>query len=145
MSTLLSAYASISALAMLFRTILNEMIPKRFRDFVSTQLSNVFSSYFSSDFTFVIEDRWQAVNNETFRAAEVYLPTVVGLKTNKLLIGNNDNNNITAPPQPAIPIDATVVDEFRGLRLEWTLCEKEAKKYYFSQKRYVLMSIFVWK
>ncbi|EEF40790.1 AAA-ATPase At1g43910 [Ricinus communis] len=136
MSTLLSAYASFSALAMLIRTILNEMIPKPMREFLTNNLSDLFSSYFSSDFTFVIEDRWQAVNNETFRAIEVYLPTKIGNSTKSLLLGNNDSNNITAPPKPGIPVDTKVVDEFEGMQLKWTLQEKESKKYYLRNRRH---------
>ncbi|KAJ4822974.1 hypothetical protein Tsubulata_000340, partial [Turnera subulata] len=135
MSTLLSAYASISALAMLFRTILNEMIPKPMRDFISAKFSDIFSN-FSSDFTFIIEDRWQAVDNETFRAIEVYLPTRVGHSTKRLLLGNDDTNNITAPPKPGIPVDGKVVDDFQGMRLVWTLHQEESKKYYHRNKRH---------
>ncbi|KAF2290775.1 hypothetical protein GH714_015390 [Hevea brasiliensis] len=140
MSTLLSAYASISTLSMLIRTIVNEMIPKRMRDFITTKFSDFFSSYFSSDFTFIIEDRWQAVNSETFRAIEVYLPTRIGPSTKSLLLGNNDSNNITAPPKPGLPVDAKVIDDFQGMRLEWILREKEAKKYYFRNRRFFELS-----
>ncbi|KDP37459.1 hypothetical protein JCGZ_08300 [Jatropha curcas] len=135
MSTLLSFYASFSTLSMLVRTIINEAIPKRVRDFITNKLSDFFSSYFSSDFTFIIEDRWQAVQNETFRAIEVYLPTKVGPTTKSLILGNNDSNNITAPPKPGIPVDSKVVDEFEGMRLEWTLHEKDSKKYYLRNRR----------
>uniref|UniRef100_A0A6N2LKP1 AAA+ ATPase domain-containing protein n=1 Tax=Salix viminalis TaxID=40686 RepID=A0A6N2LKP1_SALVM len=136
MTTILSVYASLSGLSMLIRTILNEMIPRGMRDFIATKFSDFFATYFSSDFTFFIEDRWQAVENETFRAVEVYLPTKVGPSTKSLLLGTSDTNNITAPPKPGIPIDAKVIDFFQGMRFEWTLCEKEAKKYSFRQKRY---------
>ncbi|KAF9678268.1 hypothetical protein SADUNF_Sadunf07G0017200 [Salix dunnii] len=135
MTTILSVYASLSGLSMLIRTILNEMIPRGMRDFIATKFSDFFATYLSSDFTFIIEDRWQAVENETFRAVEVYLPTKVGPSTKSLLLGTSDTNNITAPPKPGIPIDAKVIDFFQGMRFEWTLCEKEAKKYSFRQKR----------
>ncbi|CAK7338047.1 unnamed protein product [Dovyalis caffra] len=138
MTTILSVYASISGLSMLIRTILNEMIPRGMREYIATKFSDFFAAYFSSDFTFIIEDRWQAVENETFRAVEVYLPTKVGpsTRTKSLLLGTNDTNNITAPPKPGIPIDAKVVDFFQGMHFEWSLCEKEAKKYYHRHKRY---------
>ncbi|XP_050227722.1 AAA-ATPase At1g43910 [Mercurialis annua] len=135
MSTLLTAYASFSAIAMLMRTIMHEMIPKRMRDFIAEKSSDFFHNYFNSDFTFIIEDRWQAVQNETFRAIEVYLPTRVGHSTKSLLLGNNDSNNITAPPKPAIPVDTKAVDVFQGVRFVWTLREKESKKYYIRNRR----------
>ncbi|KAJ6919369.1 AAA-ATPase [Populus alba x Populus x berolinensis] len=136
MSTILSIYASISGLSMLIRTVLNEMIPTGMRDLIAKSFSDFFATYFSSDFTFIIEDRWQAVENETFRAVAVYLPTKVGPSTKSLLLGTNDTNNIFAPPKPGIPVDVKVVDFFQGMRLEWTLCEKEAKKFYHQQKKY---------
>ncbi|KAJ4822977.1 hypothetical protein Tsubulata_000346 [Turnera subulata] len=139
MSTLLSAYASISTLAMLFRTIFNEMIPKPIRNFISAKFSDIFSN-FSSDFTFIIEDRWHAVGNETFRAAEVYLPTRVGHSTKRLLLGNGDTNTITAPPQPGIPVDGKLVDEFQGMRLVWTLRQEEPNKHSHRNKRHFVLS-----
>lgn len=136
MTAILSVYASLSGLSMLIRTILNEMIPRGMRDYIATKFSDFFAAYFSSEFTFIIEDRWQAVENETFRAVEVYLPTKIGPSTKSLLLGTSDTNNITAPPKPGIPMDAKVIDVFQGMHFEWKLCEKEAKKYSYRQKRY---------
>ncbi|KAJ6305023.1 hypothetical protein OIU76_002290 [Salix suchowensis] len=136
MSTILSLYASISGLSMLFRTIFNEMVPRRIRDLIAKNLSDFFATCFSSDFTFIVEDRWQAVENETFRAVAVYLPTKVGPSTKSLLLGTNDTSNIVAPPKLGLPVDAKVVDFFQGMRFEWTLCESEAEKPYHSHKKY---------
>ncbi|XVE82554.1 hypothetical protein DITRI_Ditri16bG0014600 [Diplodiscus trichospermus] len=135
MSTLLAAYASLSAMAMLIRTILNEMIPKPLKSFISSKLSDVISNYFSSSFTFIIEERWQAVYNETFRAIEVYLPTRIGASTDKLVLGSNDANNPMAPPKLKIPADCKIVDEFEGMTLEWTFHVRESNKYYIPDKK----------
>ncbi|TYI02198.1 hypothetical protein ES332_A11G254100v1 [Gossypium tomentosum] len=120
-TTLLSMYASFSALAMLIRTILNEMVPKRIQNYISTKFLDLASSCLPSDFTFIIEERWQAVLNETFRAVEAYLPTRIGPSTDSLLIGSNEPLNPRAPPKQRIPVDCKIVDEFHGMRLEWTL------------------------
>ncbi|WCJ25005.1 P-loop containing nucleoside triphosphate hydrolases superfamily protein [Euphorbia peplus] len=53
-----------------------------------------------------------------------------------LLLGNNDSNNITAPPKPGIPADTKVVDIFQNTRFEWILREKESKKYYLRNRKY---------
>ncbi|MBA0620140.1 hypothetical protein Godav_005906, partial [Gossypium davidsonii] len=135
MSTILAAYASLSAMAMLIRTILNEMIPKPMQRFINTKFSNLVSKYLSSNFTFIIEERWQAVYNETFRAVEVYLPTRIGPSTDKLLLGSNDINNPTSPPKRKIPSDCKIIDEFEGITLEWTLHVKESEKYYIPDKK----------
>ncbi|KAJ8764380.1 hypothetical protein K2173_006120 [Erythroxylum novogranatense] len=136
MSNLLTFYASISTLSMIIRTILNEIVPRRARDFFTKKFIDFFSNYFA-DFTFVIEDRWQAVPNETFRAVEIYLPTRISSDTRSLILGNNDNNNITGLPKSNMPTDSKVIDEFENMRLEWILKEKETNQtFHYSRKRY---------
>nr|VDD12584.1 unnamed protein product [Brassica oleracea] len=93
-SAVFSLYTSFSAITMLFRTILNEVVPERIREYVALRVVDFFSSYFQSNFTFVIEERWEFAENQTFRAAEVYLPTrLAGLSTGELLVGSSDLKN----------------------------------------------------
>ncbi|XVE87347.1 hypothetical protein DITRI_Ditri18aG0110500 [Diplodiscus trichospermus] len=135
MSTLLAAYASLSAMAMLIRTILNEMIPKPVQKFINSKFSELISSYLSSNFTFIIEERWQAVYNETFRAIEVYLPTRIGPSSDKILLGSIDPNNPTAPLKRNIPADCKIVDEFEGITMEWVLLVREPDKFFTPAKK----------
>ncbi|OMO84491.1 ATPase, AAA-type, core [Corchorus olitorius] len=135
-STLLAAYASISAMAMLIRSILNEMVPEKMRNYIATKFTELISIHFNSDFTFVIEDRWQAADNQIFRSAEVYLPTRVGPSSDSLLVGSNDPNDPTAPIKRSIPPDCTITDDFEGMRLKWSFSSIETKKYYVPNKRY---------
>ncbi|VVB08431.1 unnamed protein product [Arabis nemorensis] len=135
-SAVFSLYTSFSAITMLFRTILNEIVPKRVRDYVALKVVDFFSSYFQSNFTFVIEQRWEFVENQTFRAAEVYLPTrLAGLSTGKLLVGSSNLKNPAAEPKLGIPVNTKIIDEFQGIHLEWTLHSVETKKY-LPEKRY---------
>ncbi|XVF59689.1 hypothetical protein PTKIN_Ptkin07bG0296100 [Pterospermum kingtungense] len=136
LSTLLSAYASISAMAMLIRTMLNEMIPERMRSYITSKFSELFSAYFSSEFTFIIEDRWQAADNQIFKAAEVYLPTRTGSSSDSLLIGSNDSSDLKAPPERSIPVNCSIMDDFEGMSLKWTFSSIETKKYYAPNKRF---------
>ncbi|MBA0860530.1 hypothetical protein Goshw_018500, partial [Gossypium schwendimanii] len=108
LSTILSAYASISAMAMLIRTILNEMLPERMTNYIFSMIYDFTSAYFSSDFTFIIEDRWHAGDNQLFRAAEMDPPAIA----------------------------FSIKDDFDGMRLEWTLSSIEPKKYYVPTKRF---------
>ncbi|XVF15817.1 hypothetical protein REPUB_Repub09cG0189100 [Reevesia pubescens] len=135
-STLLAAYASVSAMAMLLRTILNEVVPERMRNYIASKFSELTSTYFSSEFTFILEDRWQAADNQMFRAAEVYLPTIIGPSSDSLLVGSNDSSDPTAPPKRSIPVDCTIMDDFEGIRLKWSFSSIETKKYYAPNKRY---------
>ncbi|GLT47719.1 hypothetical protein SLA2020_213880 [Shorea laevis] len=118
MSTILSGYASLSAAIMLFRTILSEMLPSQIRDYIFTKLSKSLF-YFSPNFTLIVEQNWQAASNQTFRAVETYLPTIIGTSADCLLIGSHSlvphNLNMR------IPVDCKTIDEFQGMKLEWSL------------------------
>ncbi|XP_012491622.1 AAA-ATPase At1g43910 [Gossypium raimondii] len=135
-STLLSAYASISAMAMLIRTILNEMVPERMRNYITSKIYDLTAAYFSPEFTFVIEDRWHASDNQMFRAAELYLPTIIGPSSDSILVGFDESSDPTEPPKRSIPVDCTITDDFQGIRLKWTLSSIETKKYYVPNKRF---------
>ncbi|CAN8320631.1 unnamed protein product, partial [Cochlearia groenlandica] len=135
-SSVFSLYTSFSAITMLLRTILNELIPKRIREYITLKALDLFSSYFQTSFTFVIEQRWEFVENQTFRAAEVYLPTRLGgLSTGKLLVGSSNLKNPAAEPKLGIPVNTKIIDVFEGIHLEWTLHSVESKKY-LPEKRY---------
>ncbi|XP_010530226.1 PREDICTED: AAA-ATPase At1g43910-like [Tarenaya hassleriana] len=135
-SAIFSLYTSFSAIMMILRTILNEIVPNPIREYIAAKLSEVFASYFQSYFTFVIEQRWEFFENQTFRAAEVYLPTrLAGLSTGKLLVGSSNLNNLAASPMLGIPVDTKILDEFDGIPLEWTLHSVETRKN-LPEKRY---------
>ncbi|KAB2004436.1 hypothetical protein ES319_D11G198200v1 [Gossypium barbadense] len=136
LSTILSAYASFSAMAMLFRTILNEMLPERMQNYIASKIYDFTAAYFSSDFTFIIEDRWRAGDNQMFRAAEIYLPTIIGPSSDSILVGSDDSSDPTAPPKRSIPVDCRIKDNYDGMRLEWTLSSIDPKKFYVPPKRF---------
>ncbi|KAK0603780.1 hypothetical protein LWI29_008569 [Acer saccharum] len=136
LSAVLTTYASISAFMMVIRTVLNEMIPRPMREFISSKLSEFLHFNFYNEFTFIVEQRWEAVISETYKAAEVYLPTIIGTSTDSLLVGSNDTRNSTAVPKLAVPVGAKIIDNFEGMRLQWSLHMKEARKYYNSDRKY---------
>ncbi|KAK8710394.1 hypothetical protein V6N13_145718 [Hibiscus sabdariffa] len=136
LSTLLSAYASISAMAMLIRTILNEMVPERMRNYIASKIYDLTAAYFSSEFTFVIEDRWHAGDNQMFRAAEVYLPTIIGPTSDSILVGFDESSDPMEPPKRGIPVDCKITDDFQGMHLKWTLSSIETKKIFLPNKRF---------
>ncbi|CAN6854324.1 unnamed protein product [Brassica oleracea] len=139
-SSVFSLYTTFSAITMLLRTILNEVVPKGIREYITVKLVDYFSSYFQSDFTFVIEQHWgEYVENQTFRAAQVYLPTrLAGLSTGKLLVDSNKMKNPTCngPPKLGIPVDTKIMDEFERIHLEWTLHNIKSKGR--REKRYTI-------
>ncbi|WCJ25026.1 P-loop containing nucleoside triphosphate hydrolases superfamily protein [Euphorbia peplus] len=135
-TALVSAYASVSAIAMLICTFFNEMLPDPLRDFINIKISNFFSHIINSDYTFVIEDRWQAVDNETFLAVQRYLPTKVSPAIRKLLLGNNDTNNTIGPLKQGIPLDTPFVDFFDDMRLEWILRLRKSESNFHRNPKY---------
>ncbi|CAF1740254.1 unnamed protein product [Brassica oleracea var. botrytis] len=99
-SQIFSMYTSLSAFMILFRTILTEIIPTKVRDFIVSRFRDFFSSYFNPNFTFIIEERCDYVTNQTFRAAETYLPTLLaGISTGSLLVRSSNLKNPLAKPK----------------------------------------------
>ncbi|XP_010431485.1 PREDICTED: AAA-ATPase At1g43910-like [Camelina sativa] len=138
LTAIFSIYTSLSAFTLLFRTILYEIIPAEIRDFVVSKFKDYFSSYFSSNFTFIIEEHCDFVTNQIFRAAQVYLPTLLTrISTGSLLVSSSNLKNPTAKPKFGIPVNAKITDEFEGIHLEWTLhAEKDTSSYQSRQRRY---------
>lgn len=86
----------------------------------------------------MIEKEWDSVENITFRAAEVYLPTLLsGLSTGNIVVGSSNLKNPEAQPKLGIPIDINITDEFEGIHLEWTLHSVETKNSPY-EKRYIV-------
>ncbi|KAM7250648.1 hypothetical protein ACFE04_022531 [Oxalis oulophora] len=125
-SMIMSYYASISAVIMLLRTIPKEikhLLPKSLQRYIITK----FSHLFSSNFTFIIEDQWEATNNGLFRAVEAYLPTRIGPTVNSLMMGSEAR---ATTAKRAIPVDTEVIDVFQGIEVTWILHKKENKNRY---------------
>ncbi|KAF8095131.1 hypothetical protein N665_0339s0002 [Sinapis alba] len=71
----------------------------------------------------------------TFRAAEVYLPTLLsGLSTGKVVVGSSNLKNPEARPKLGIPIDTKITEEFEGIHLEWTLHSVETKNFPYGKR-----------
>ncbi|XP_071723692.1 AAA-ATPase At1g43910-like [Rutidosis leptorrhynchoides] len=132
-STVFSVYASISAVIM----ILSETIPEPVRNYLTTKFSKFFVllSYYFTSFTFVVEERWQAVDNKMFIAVQAYLPTRIGPTTNSYSIGSNDFHDFKSQPKIAIPVDIEVKDQFEGIKVSWILRSKEVRREYGYSKR----------
>ncbi|GLT68710.1 hypothetical protein SLA2020_409160 [Shorea laevis] len=120
MSTILSAYASLSTTIMLFCTIFSEMLPRGLRDFISSKFSESLSHYFSPNFfTLIVEEHWQAGTNHTFRAVETYLSTIIGTSADSLHIGSH--SLVPHNLKMRIPVGCKTIDKFQDMKLEWSL------------------------
>ncbi|XP_010468501.1 PREDICTED: AAA-ATPase At1g43910-like [Camelina sativa] len=100
---------------------------------------DLFSSYYQSSFTFVIEQKWEFCDNQTFRAAEVYLTSrLAGLSTGEVLVGSSDLKNPAAELNIGVPVNAKIADEFEGIHLEWTLHCLETKSFPYEKQYFHL-------
>ncbi|CAH2035515.1 unnamed protein product, partial [Thlaspi arvense] len=135
-SAVFSLYTYFSAVMMLYRTIVNEIVPQRIRDYITVKVVDFFfSSYLQSNFTFVIEKQWESAENQTFRAAEVYLQTrLAGLCTGKLVVGSSNLKNPEEQPKLGIPVNSKITEDFEGIHLEWSLHSVEIKNFPYEKR-----------
>ncbi|EOA31844.1 hypothetical protein CARUB_v10015071mg [Capsella rubella] len=70
-STVFGLYTSLSATTLILRKILNDVVPKPLRDYITKKFAELFSSHFQSNFTFVIDKTCEFCENQTFRGAEI--------------------------------------------------------------------------
>ncbi|XP_023636971.1 AAA-ATPase At1g43910 [Capsella rubella] len=138
LSAIFSIYTSLSAFTIVFRTILHEILPAKIRHFIVSKFTDYFSSYFNPNFTFIIEEQSDYVTNQTFRAAQVYLPTLLTrISTGSLLVSSSNLKDPMAKPKFGIPVKAKITDDFEGIPLEWTLLsDRDNNPHQKYQKRY---------
>ncbi|KAH9615038.1 hypothetical protein KSS87_014466 [Heliosperma pusillum] len=127
-SSLFSAYASLSALAMLVRSIFHEFIPKPVRNYLLNLFHHLFKPR-SNKLTLVIDE----VNatgigtNQVYDAAELYLST-------KITTPSTDRLKISKSPKDKtltirFETGETIHDDFNGIPLQWRfLCQESEKR-----------------
>ncbi|XP_021718056.1 AAA-ATPase At3g50940-like isoform X2 [Chenopodium quinoa] len=126
-TSLFSAYASLSALAMLLRSILHDFIPNPIRNYIFSLLQRLFN-HRSNTLTLVIEE----VNstgigrNQVYDSAEVYLSTkVITPSTERLKISKSPKDkSLTIRLEKGEEID----DSFDNIPLRWRFLCMEPEK-----------------
>ncbi|KAI3450989.1 hypothetical protein Pfo_007654 [Paulownia fortunei] len=138
-----SAYASVAASMMLFRSIFNDIIPESVKSFIYSVFSRFFKHFFDRFFTklsihmtMVVDEQNGIMRNQIYDAAEIYLRTKINPDTERLkVIKSSKQKNISL----AMVKDQQVVDYFKDFELKWqfVLVEPEGDKGRFqSEKRY---------
>ena len=84
-STMFSAYASVAASMMLFRSMANELVPLPIRHYVVNTLHHLFK-FQVPKLTLVIEESNGMTRNQLYDAAGTYLSNKIGPKTERLKI-----------------------------------------------------------
>ncbi|KAL4368719.1 hypothetical protein GQ457_05G012760 [Hibiscus cannabinus] len=123
-SSLFSAYASMAASIMLFRSMANDLIPYPLRNYLFSTLGYFFKPR-SQMLTLVIEESNGMARNQVYDASEVYLCTKISPNTERLKISKTPKEkNLTIRLQKG----EKIVDFFEGVGLKWRFVCAEAEK-----------------
>jgi chaperone BCS1 len=129
--SVLSAYTTFAAVAMLVRTILNEfktiasqLIPQKLQENFLSRLEALFGNL-SSQMTLIIDEYCGLSINEIYQASEVYLSTRITPSIRQLKVfktPREKNLSIT------ISKGEKIVDTFEGIHLTWEFISPEKQK-----------------
>ncbi|CAA0839255.1 P-loop containing nucleoside triphosphate hydrolases superfamily protein [Striga hermonthica] len=144
-----SAYASMAATVMLFRSIANDAIPQPVRSFflstISPYLSRLLRRLFPSPdkperTTLVVDENAGLLPNQIYESAEIYLQTKLRPYSDRLRVHKTaKQKTITL----GLVQDLPVQDRFAGFDLTWQLVHVEpnhSSENYRQEKRYFELS-----
>ncbi|XP_027117035.1 AAA-ATPase At3g50940-like [Coffea arabica] len=126
---IISAAASVTATAMLIRSFANDIIPQEFRHFFFTKVHQLFTA-FSNEVILAIDEFDGLGQNQLFKAAEVYLGSILSPSTKRL--------RATLPQKEKkinvyMESNEELTQQFNGIQLKWRMVCKQI------QPRYVTM------
>ncbi|PON71483.1 Spastin [Parasponia andersonii] len=123
-SSLFSAYASMAASMMLFRSMVNEMVPHPVRGYLLSTLRYFFKAH-APALTLVIDESNGISRNQVYDAACVFLCTKISPKTERLKISKSPKEkNLTIRLEKG----EKLVDVFEGVELHWRFVCAEPEK-----------------
>ncbi|KAI3932669.1 hypothetical protein MKW98_012640 [Papaver atlanticum] len=127
-----SMYASLT----LLRGAVRDLVPPEIYQLAKTSYFYFFSKVQPKYLTIHIQQYENGYDNTIFKAVECYLSTKCYTSSSELLrlskIKNAKNHTYTMVPKQVIE------DNFRGIRISWTLLENEETKEYKSARGYYL-------
>ncbi|XVE82572.1 hypothetical protein DITRI_Ditri16bG0016400 [Diplodiscus trichospermus] len=123
-SSLFSAYASMTASVMLFRSMANDLIPYPIRNYLFSTLLCFFKSR-SEILTLVIEESSGMARNEVYDASEIYLSTRISPDNHRLKISKTpkEKNLIIGLEE-----SEKIVDFFEDVELKWRFVCAEVER-----------------
>ncbi|XVE94662.1 hypothetical protein REPUB_Repub02eG0028000 [Reevesia pubescens] len=128
---LLSAAASLTASAILFRTIANDFIPVSMKNQFFLQLQKI-SSSLSSQLTVIIEESDGLTANQIFLAANVYLAEKLSSSSRRIKVNKPEKEKgllLTTDKNQEL------VDVFKGVKLKWVLLSSSRNHKLVSNKK----------
>ncbi|XP_055810491.1 AAA-ATPase At3g50940-like [Solanum dulcamara] len=128
-TSVLSAYTTLTASAVLVRSLVsevqnmtNQLIPKNLQDKILSKVG-IFMGNISSQITLIIEENNGITPNEIFEASKLYLGTIVSVQRVKISKAEKEKKfsvNISK--------DEKMIDTFEGVELIWELKIVESQK-----------------
>ncbi|XP_017978400.1 PREDICTED: AAA-ATPase At5g17760 isoform X3 [Theobroma cacao] len=123
-SSIFSAYASMTASIMLFRSMANDLIPYPIRNYLFSTVRYFFKPR-SPILTLVIEESNGMARNQVYDASEIYLCTRISPNTERLKISKTPKEkNLTIRLEKG----EKIVDFYEGVELKWRFVCAEAEK-----------------
>ncbi|XP_073272331.1 AAA-ATPase At2g18193-like [Primulina huaijiensis] len=128
-TNIFSAYASVAASIMLFRSVAYDLIPEPIKSAVFKALSHFFKHYLGRFFnslptqiTMVVDEQCGITRNQIYDAVELYLPTIDNPDSERIKVHKRSK-------QKSIGIsmekNQEVVDHFKGFKLKWQFVQIE--------------------
>ncbi|KAI3467683.1 hypothetical protein Pfo_024346 [Paulownia fortunei] len=138
-TTVLSAYTTFAASAVLIRTMIHEvqnvsyqLIPKGLQEKIMSKLG-ILMGNLSSTMCIVINETNGFSNNEVFEAAEIYLRTRISPSINQLKVSKAHREKKLSV---TISKGEEIIDNFDGILLQWKLICIETQKTNFDGEGY---------
>ncbi|XVF17941.1 hypothetical protein REPUB_Repub10bG0168300 [Reevesia pubescens] len=123
-SSLFSAYASMTASIMLFRSMANDLIPCPIRNYLFSTMRYFFKPR-TQILTLVIEESNGMAMNQVYDASEIYLCTRISPNTERLKISKTPKEkNLTIRLEKG----EKIVDFYEGVELKWRFVCADAEK-----------------
>ncbi|CAN6541277.1 unnamed protein product [Malus baccata var. baccata] len=123
-SSLFSAYASMAALMMLFRSMANELIPHPVRGYLLSTIRYIFKTH-SPQLTLVIEESNGISRNQVYEAAEIYLCTMISSNTERIRVSKSPKwKNLIIRLEKG----EKLVDFYEGIQLKWRFVCAESQQ-----------------
>ncbi|PWA71656.1 AAA+ ATPase domain-containing protein [Artemisia annua] len=123
-SSLLTAYASVSAFVMIFRTMFEQLVPLPLRNYAIDLVKHYLKPR-SSELILLIEEKDGYNPNEMFNAAEVFLATKINRDSKRLRITKSlKENHINIK----LAESEEIVDSFEGVEVTWKYCSQQQKQ-----------------
>ncbi|KAL2552834.1 P-loop containing nucleoside triphosphate hydrolase superfamily protein [Forsythia ovata] len=142
-SNIFSAYASVAASMMLFRSMAHDIIPEPIKSYIVSAFTRIFSYFFtplSTQITMVVDENSGMTRNQIYESAELYLHTKINPNTGRFKVSKNPKKkNISLSMEK----NELVIDSFNSIELVWQFVlevPENQKDHFQPEKRYFELS-----